>query len=194
MEHQGNKTRLSVFFEGSPGPQTENPAWQRFTESSPPGVCLNPSFDLSLCLKSKGEVWAAGQIMREQQRNGEWKETKHWKKSQDLASRKVLIQVSHICLLPRAKILESPTPSSSPCHTHTDLLYAAAHLAVILFLLLSFLLRLLYLFIFLYFASHPCYSIIYIASNINLQDRVKTFSSPVIDKHNNMRTCGQSDS
>lgn len=34
MEYQGNKTRLSVFFEGSPGPQTENPAWQRFTESS----------------------------------------------------------------------------------------------------------------------------------------------------------------
>lgn len=52
----------------------------------------------------------------------------------------------------------NPPPPHHHHVTHTDLLYAAAHLAIKLFFLLSSLLHLFYLFIYHYFASLPCCS------------------------------------
>lgn len=60
--------------------------------------------------------------MRKRPRNGEQKDTGAGLKSRDLrlAGMNFWIRDSQICLLPCARTLESPTPSSPPCHTHTD--------------------------------------------------------------------------
>lgn len=82
-----------------------------------PSCCLLNSKPLLERQGRSVSCWPKHERMTE-----EWKAKRdqHWRsRLLKLANKTVLIQVSHICLLPRAKILESPTPSSSPCHTHS---------------------------------------------------------------------------
>ncbi len=123
---QGDKTILSMFFWaakealGSPGPQTESPAWQRFTESSllvfvRIQVLISASaWNPREKCEPLAKAWGNGRGMESKKRP-----TLEEKSRFEVGQQKSLIQVSHICLLPRARILESPTPSSSLCHTHT---------------------------------------------------------------------------
>lgn len=91
--------------------KTQSPAWQRFTESSLlvfariqvliSASTWNPREKCELLAKA----WGNGRGMESEERP-----TLEEKSPFEVGQQKSLIQVSHICLLPRARILESPHP------------------------------------------------------------------------------------